>query len=65
MTLEEAKEILKDYGGLAEGNINWVSRITGSCIEYVNYQAGTRDATLDGNFTSDELEAIAIIMRQK
>lgn len=60
MTLEEAKEILKDY--YEDGDLVWKSD---KCLEYLDYIKGDDSSCLDGNFTADELEAIAIIMRQK
>jgi hypothetical protein len=55
MTLEEAKEILKDEID-EEGlfNLGW----------YIAYNKGRDTATLDVIFSSDELMAIAIFMKE-
>ena len=55
MTLEQAREILgeeirKDNSLLNEGG-------------YLNWPCGDARANLDGDFTADELEAIAVWMR--
>lgn len=54
MTLEEAKEILKDEvkeDGLY--NLGW----------YLGYVNGNATATLDGEFDADSLEAISVYIR--
>lgn len=56
MTLDRAKVILKNAiapdGGLT--NLCW----------YIGWTPGYLNATLDGSFSADELEAIAVYMRQ-
>jgi hypothetical protein len=54
MTLEEAKEHLRHF--LVDNGIIG----SGEYIEYYNEQAF---AILDGEFTADDLEAIAVYMR--
>lgn len=55
MTIQEAKEILGDSvqedGSLYD--LSW----------YLCCNAGAPDATLDGKFTADELEAISVLMK--
>lgn len=58
MTLEQAIWEMIDY--YQEGNLMWPRH---GGFPYVSYHKGTSGATLDGDFTADELEAIAIIMR--
>lgn len=55
MTLDEAKLILKDSISEDNGlyNLDW----------YLGYNPGKDWATLDGAFTADALEAIAVYMR--
>ena len=60
MTLEEAKKALKDY--ITDEGLVW-SR--DKCLEYLNYHNGNTSATLDGDFDADELEAIAVFIRNE
>lgn len=58
MTLEEAKKILE--------NEKWTfcdSNVYGPSSNYANFYFGLGFATIDGDFSADELEALAIVMR--
>lgn len=55
MTLEEAKKILKDQ--IEE------SGLYGS-INYIDWTKGDKKITLDGHFTSEQLEAMAVYMKE-
>lgn len=55
MTLEEAKNILRAEIS-KNGNLFCNS-------PYIAYGKGEEAVTLDGDFTADELEAIAVFMR--
>lgn len=58
MTLDEALSLMSEY--YEDGNLCWKPDRN---LEYLDYAKGTRAAVLDGDFTADELEAIAIIIR--
>ncbi len=59
MTFEEAKIVLKEY--VTDRGLEWQRD---QCLQFLNYWSGLgNDATLDGEFTADELEAIAVFMR--
>ena len=60
MDEKKAREILKDIirtdGGLADGGLADLSW-------YLDWQVGDEEATLDGPFSAEDLEAIAWWMR--
>lgn len=55
MTLEQSYAILKDF--IQDNGVLFDVR------KYLSWYVGDETATLDGSFTADELEAIAIYMR--
>ena len=63
MTLEEAKKILEPVLE-ANGRLSWsLEKNVDYQFGFVSYFPGDDSAALDGTFTADELEAIAVYMR--
>jgi hypothetical protein len=58
MTLDEAISLMSEY--YRDGHLTWPQD---KCKQFVNYWSGSSVSSLDGEFTADELEAIAVIMR--
>ena len=58
MTLERAREIMKDY--ISTIGLVWPR---GKGLPYLDYRTGQKYIVLDGEFDADTLEAISIIMR--
>lgn len=58
MTLEESKEILKDY--YTDRGLEWQK---GKYLDYMSYINKSKHIILDGDFTIDQLEAIVVFMR--
>jgi membrane-bound inhibitor of C-type lysozyme len=58
MTLDQARKIIKPDVIQPDGSLY-------SLGWYLAWTRGASDATLDGIFTADELEAIAVLMRAK
>jgi len=57
MTLDQAKEILKDAID-GEG-----LHVIGGPLGYLWFHQNSSTAVLDGDYTADQLEAIAVFMR--
>lgn len=57
MTTQEAMEIVKPW-------INEKGKLYSLIPRYLAYYKGNELAIIDGKFTADELEAIAIYMRE-
>lgn len=58
MNEAKIKKILKDVKFEEDGGLS-------SDLKYLSWDVGQIEATLDGDFTADELEAIAWWMRHK
>lgn len=58
MKIEEAKKLLN-----LEELPNGYFRNRGIGGEYINWYIKSDEATLDGSFTADELEAMSVLMR--
>jgi hypothetical protein len=64
MDIEAAKLLLFDYIiDDADLATHQPGQVRG--LEYLHWNQGDNTATLDGEFTADQLEAIAIWMREK
>ena len=58
MNIEQAKKVVPDYIDPVNGGLM-------DYAEFVSWVPGENEACLDGDFTADELEAFAVIMRGK
>ncbi len=58
MTLDEAKEILK-MGIEPNGDLTSISE-----YDYMLWELGDKSINIDGNVTAEQLEAIAVYMRE-
>jgi len=58
MTVEEMINELKDY--IRGNDLKWKPD---KCLKYLDFNSGNTTATLDGDFTSKQLMAIALWMQ--